>query len=793
MATSVEWQIRVKALMEGGVEKEFEIATLSNETLGDFRNKLATKSHIEPQKQRLIFRGRLLTDNAQKMVDTGMRDGCALHMVARSSAVDVPVDSENSASQGDSAEHAQPGAGNIGNMRQLLEIFSSLANGVDAQMTEEQRERLRRTIHDVHRNFGANNGGEWIAVNPNGQYYRVGREAVVGSQMTDEEFERGPIETPNPVTSSSTIAAYEAIPGLIPAESITSASSDAAASNRSAHMAGLARAEPSQALANELAYDLFENVMPRIRNIPGNSHYHFSTSESMTPTYVSQSSANPIGTVGRSLTNLGDAFVELGRSLQALGTEWQMQYFDETIQQQAQSTLQLLNELAVVSPMAVPFLQARLTNDPVQAEPARTTGSENTSNENGNRRATSASGVPVVAEHQRRTISSHFRRIRRRRAYGVMLGAAPVDQPNHPFSGPSSSMLELHIEPILFPLGGPPTPHGPQRESRAIPQMIMQHLGQFQPPHTGSDMGSGAARDSSAPDIRTNSATSAGRNSSTTSTTSTDGSRVPRAVRFMPNASTFEVVIERVVAPASGPPTDSSNPALTASAPQSEQPQQRANVRDDAASGGLAAEANANLFDAVERLSTFGSQSARSDRSNNSTTTEYSNSTGNEPMMRVPRIFGFHMGSNGMQPPQNHGLGNLIEEIMSRTSNPFSTASVFLGAESGSTTSTTRRASVSSNAGVPQTTNTAQVAVGNSETTEVVTSRPLDNEDNDDDNRPPSIDSAIEAETSRAGETRGRALSISSTDFADADECSRRANSVANKRQRSDGLDETEE
>ncbi|KAJ2136450.1 hypothetical protein IW136_003902 [Coemansia sp. RSA 678] len=354
-------------------------------------------------------------------------------------------------------------------------------------------------------------------------------------------------------------------------------------------------------------------------------------------------------------------------------------------------------------------------------------------------------------------------------------------------------MLELHIEPVLFPLGGPPTPHGPQRESRAIPQMVMQHLGQFQPPHTGSDMGSGAARDGGAPDTRTNSASSAGRNSSTTSTTSTDGSRVPRAVRFMPNASTFEVVVERVVAPASGPHTDSSNPAPTASAPQSEQPQQRANARDDLASGGLAAEANANLFDAVERLSTFGSQSARSDRSNNSTTTEYSNSTGNEPMMRAPRIFGFHMGSNGMQPPQNHGLGNLIEEIMSRTSNPFSTASVFLGAESGSTTSTTRRASVSSNAGVPQTTNTAQVAVGNSETAEVVTSRPLDNDDNDDDNRPPPIDSAIEAETSRAGETRGRALSISSTDFADADECSRRANSVANKRQRSDGLGETEE
>ncbi|KAJ2795390.1 hypothetical protein H4R20_005895, partial [Coemansia guatemalensis] len=79
---AAEWHIRVKALMEGGEEKEFQISTPANDTVGQFRNKLATESLIEPQKQRLIFCGRLLTDNAQKLADTGMCDGSALHMVA---------------------------------------------------------------------------------------------------------------------------------------------------------------------------------------------------------------------------------------------------------------------------------------------------------------------------------------------------------------------------------------------------------------------------------------------------------------------------------------------------------------------------------------------------------------------------------------------------------------------------------------------------------------------------------------------------------------------------------------
>ncbi|KAJ2464369.1 hypothetical protein EV174_006821, partial [Coemansia sp. RSA 2320] len=85
--TAMEWRIRVKALMENGAEKEYYINTLSDETVGDIRNRLATTSQVEPQKQRLIFRGRLLVDNTQKLMDAGVGDGSALHMIAKPSAM----------------------------------------------------------------------------------------------------------------------------------------------------------------------------------------------------------------------------------------------------------------------------------------------------------------------------------------------------------------------------------------------------------------------------------------------------------------------------------------------------------------------------------------------------------------------------------------------------------------------------------------------------------------------------------------------------------------------------------
>ncbi|KAJ2045802.1 Large proline-rich protein bag6, partial [Coemansia sp. RSA 2337] len=84
--SAINWRIRVKALMEGGTENEFQVDVRSDETVGDFRGRLATTSHVEPQKQRLIYRGRLLVDDAQKLVDVGVSDGSALHMVARPTA-----------------------------------------------------------------------------------------------------------------------------------------------------------------------------------------------------------------------------------------------------------------------------------------------------------------------------------------------------------------------------------------------------------------------------------------------------------------------------------------------------------------------------------------------------------------------------------------------------------------------------------------------------------------------------------------------------------------------------------
>ncbi|KAJ2830173.1 hypothetical protein IWW50_000437 [Coemansia erecta] len=807
MAATAEWQIRVKALMEGGVEKEFQIATLSSETLGDFRNKLATKSHIEPQKQRLIFRGRLLTDNAQKVSDTGMRDGCALHMVARPSVSEDPAGSEGATGQSHAAPHAGPGGGGLPGMRQLLDMFSSLANGADGLPSEEQRERLQRTIRAVHRNFGANDGGEWIAVNANSQYFRVGREAAVGSQMTQEEFERGPIEAANPVSGSSTRAAYEPLPGIIQAEPRAQSSAETSSGGRFAHALSQAHTAPSQAQANELAYDLYENVLPRIRSIPGNSQYHFSSSESLSPTYLSQSTANPVNAVGRSLTSLGDAFVELGRSLQALGTEWQMQHFDDPIQQRAQSTLDLLSELAVASPLAVPFLQARLTADPHLQDQPRTASSD----DNNSRRAASTDDAAAIAEHQRRIITSHVRRTRRQRAFDMMVGVSSGDQFGHPFAGVTPAMFEFHIEPISIPFGNLPHPptlqasqqgpqqgsqQGPQQASQqgsgqALRQMIMQSLSQHRNAYAG---GPGELSGAAAPGSQTNNDSTGGRSNSGIASALATRQRLPRGVRFMPAASSFEVIIERVNSPASGTRTDSNRSAPDPTEQPQPQPQRTA-TRDDGPADGSMAEAVASMLDAAERQSVLGSQSARSDRSNNSTTTEYSTSTSNEPWMRVPRIFGYHMGSNGMQPPQINGLSNLIDDIISRTSNPFPTASVFLGAESGSTTSTTRRASVSSSAGGAQNTGSSQAVAGNSEPADVVTSQPIDDDDNrnNNDDEAGSVqpaDRTAEAGTSRTGETRNRTLSVSSTDFADADECSRRANSVANKRQRSDGPDE---
>ncbi|KAJ2307534.1 hypothetical protein IWW54_004357, partial [Coemansia sp. RSA 2705] len=194
-----DWQIRVKALLVGGVEKEFQIGTQSDETIGAFREKLADQSHIASSKQRLIFRGQLLRDNTRKMGDAGLRDGCALHMVEQ------PSNAGSQASAG-----SQPGAADPAPDTDADRTWRRLPS----MFAPPSAEHVQRTIRDVYRNFGADDGGEWMAASAGGQYFRIDREAAPGSQLTREEFARGPIRAPNPVSSSSSMAAYEPLPGV---------------------------------------------------------------------------------------------------------------------------------------------------------------------------------------------------------------------------------------------------------------------------------------------------------------------------------------------------------------------------------------------------------------------------------------------------------------------------------------------------------------------------------------------------------------------------------------------------
>ncbi|KAJ1998596.1 hypothetical protein H4R26_005396 [Coemansia thaxteri] len=175
-------------------------------------------------------------------------------------------------------------------------------------------EHIRRSIDGVFRDFGARNGGEWIASTRDSQYYRIDHENTVGSALTDEEVRRGHIQGPDPVSRDSTIDAYLPISGLTisPANRLAVHTADE-----------WALAQPSRAQTNELLYDLFESILPALRRLPGNEGYSYSSTLSSSPHYLSETTPDQIGAAGEALGGLGDAFVELGRSMQTVGRQWQ--------------------------------------------------------------------------------------------------------------------------------------------------------------------------------------------------------------------------------------------------------------------------------------------------------------------------------------------------------------------------------------------------------------------------------------------------------------------------------------
>ncbi|KAJ2374983.1 hypothetical protein GGI05_007208, partial [Coemansia sp. RSA 2603] len=160
---------------------------------------------------------------------------------------------------------------------------------------------------------------------------------------------------------------------------------------------------------------------------------------------------------------------------------------------------------------------------------------------------------------------------------------------------------------------------------------------------------------------------------------------------------------------------------------------------------------DSSIFGFIDRIGGMGSQTARSDRSNFSTTTEYS--TNNGQTTRIPRIIAF---TGGMGQPTAFSSGT----------NPFPFATVFLGTESSSST-TTSRASVSSAAG--RTAGTENAGTGaDSETSSSVaapTAAPAPTAASSTDSAAPEVVS--DAEQRQSGTVRPRSVSFVNVSHGD--------------------------
>ncbi|KAJ2084244.1 hypothetical protein H4R24_000186 [Coemansia sp. RSA 988] len=783
---ATEWHIRVKALLEGGEEKEFQIPTLANETVGQFRHKLATESLIEPQKQRLIFCGRLLSDNSQKVADTGMRDGSALHMVARAIPAATTPDTEDAGAERSPRSNARntgrmPTGFGLPRVQPFFPLFSGNMNMPQmggSPSTQRQGADGERVIREVHRNFGANDGGEWIAVNQNNRYFRIGREAEPGSHLTPEEFQRGPIETSNPISRSSESSSYEPLPGLVRMEPAHSTSENSQPESlqpesyrdvRISRLLDQARTAPSQALINELTHDLFDYVMPEIRRLPGNNDFRFSTTDSLRPTYLEQSSNNSVGAAGASLANLGDAYIALGNALQSIGSQWQAGAGDSEQQgqrdasapeQQSRSALRILTELSLTSPLAVPLLQSNPVNPDSQSQQQPT--ADNARDENN-----ISNGQSIVNENQVRILTSRARRNHRYHAFEQM-----IDASSHPVGRGGAATLEVHIGPIGSSAVSHPQimqamrmmrQNGPndQQQPQAQQGQSQAQQPQTQGAHNIADILQRVYQHNASSGRNV---TSGGGNAEGSANDTANAARISRSVRFMPTPNAGGLVMERIISSGADShtiPAPSAQPRNQTSASQQEQQQEPSPPHANSQSSQTTNESPVYSAGAAEQSVTLGSQSGRSDRSVGSTTTEYSNS--NNPFVHGPRIFGPLSGSIHSQHQHPQPVESILQQQLARATNPFSTAMVFLGAEPGSTTSnTSRRASVSSSTNDAQ--NIGDTRGDASEGADATTNPSIAAGCSTTDAANAEPSSSATAAAPRTGETRGRTSSSSESD-----------------------------
>ncbi|KAJ1663679.1 hypothetical protein IW140_004743 [Coemansia sp. RSA 1813] len=694
------WRINVKALMETGSEKTYRVTMPSSETIGVLRNNIATKSQVEAQKQRLIFCGRLLSNDALTLVEVGMSDDCALHMVASR----APGSTPNTGARPHQRQQQQQGS----RQRRSASHFMYNMMGRPSE--------LGTLFQQPHLTDSPEEGGDGHA----------------RRSFDHTALPLSPLPSNYPINESTPAETFQPIVGFTPIPHSVNIQLPQTnvylAQNQLQGMSETERLPPTVAQTNELIYDLFTHVLPSIRRHPEREDFHFSTTDSTNPTFITSSTVDQVGSAGGALVNLGDAFTELGRSLREVGHEWQAHNGPSTAGSNSvvrnayspvhmQAILLTLTQLLRVSPLAVPFLQSTVADASESRQQTHaSTGSTNPiSSENGSTRRESVAASHPTSDHGYRDAMS--RRIRRHSAL-VNFVVDTNSVQNHsntaenPFNGVFGNVGISFLPPIFIE----PTFSEHPQEHAGNPERN---------PNTRTATSN--SRDSpSNTDGNTNisrNAESGERSNRANSGGPLGTSRVVhRTMRSIGGNHMIEAIIQQmgIPEPQASADTTSSHvrPPLNVQTTQQNQQQQQqqhqqqrrqnernsqlevnvGNINGTHPSGSTAssvsdidaitptsADGSNGFYSFLERLRTLGNRNtAQSDRSNASTTTEYSTGNG-VSSVRTQRTFAMNGGTLGS--PPTHPM------------NPFSFASMFLGVEPGSTRNTSRRTSLSSNVG----------------------------------------------------------------------------------------------
>ncbi|KAJ2524170.1 hypothetical protein GGI11_001009 [Coemansia sp. RSA 2049] len=564
-----------------------------NDTIRTLRNNIATKSQVEPQKQRLIYCGRLLSNDTQTLVEVGMNDECALHMVAGRAS---NADNTGARTPHQQNQHSQP------RIRASRVVYSNFGSPFSRDVMPQRPHQTELSEEDIADDAPEFFSSTTSSRNPPSPGYPLNENTPA------EVFQ--PISGFSPIPRSANIQ--------LPTTRVYTAQ------NRLQGMAESERVPPTVAQANELIYDLFTHVLPSIRRHPGREGFHFSTTESTSPTFISPTSNSQVSDVGGTLVNLGDAFAELGHFMVDANRIHDPSNADANPFGGVFGNIGIsLMPSIFIEPTFAEHRQ-RPTGDSSTNPNTGTTAPNDSglANLDGNTNASRNSGPRTTDTETHSTRSSNTARVVHRTMRSI--GG------NH--------MIEAIIQQIGVPLqlsssntGNARTrsssntePSQQSRQQQAQSQPLQQQQQQQRHLHRQQ------AEQNSQPEVH------AGSTNATLPLEATAGGM---------------------------PDVDATTP-----------------VNADGSNG---------LFSFIERLRSFGSRNtAQSDRSNASTSTEYSTSNGIPPI-RNQRSFTINSGIMGSSPTIQPA------QVM----NPFSFASIFLGAEPGSTRNTSRRTSLSSTMG----------------------------------------------------------------------------------------------